>query len=76
MAATAKKHNFTFILLNESNVRNYVQNYDELFVEVRKKAVQKSFVSGADLLRVLVIEQNGGIWFDTTTLFPNGLTDI
>ena len=76
MEKVAKASGFQFIFVNESNVRDYVQNYDELFVKVREKSVQKSLTHAADLMRMLIIEQNGGIWVDSTTIFLNGLTEL
>ncbi len=32
--------------------------------------------SEADLMRLLIIEQQGGIWVDSTILFINGLDEL
>ncbi len=45
-------------------------------MEVRKNSIQQTFTHAADLLRILIIEQNGGIWFDTTTFLLNGMTEL
>jgi mannosyltransferase OCH1-like enzyme len=76
MEIVAKKHNFTFVCLNEDNVRDYIENYDQEFLEVRKKSIQYGNTHGADLLRILVLEQHGGMWVDSTTIFINGLTEL
>ncbi len=72
----AQKYNFNFICVNESNVRNYIKNYDQEFIEVRKRSIQNNPAHAADLLRILLIEQQGGIWVDSTTIFLNGLDQL
>lgn len=76
LAIVAEKHNFKFNLLSDANVRDNIENYDEVFAKVRKQSVQTSFSHVADLIRVLVTEQKGGIWFDATTILLNGLDEI
>jgi hypothetical protein len=38
--------------------------------------VQNTPAHAADLLRILLIEQQGGIWVDSTTIFLNGLDEL
>ena len=76
MEIVAKKHNFTFVCLNEDNVRDYIENYDQEFLEVRRRSIQYGNAHAADLLRILVLEQHGGMWVDSTTIFINGLTEL
>lgn len=43
---------------------------------MRKRSIQKKLAHDADLLRIIVLAQQGGIWLDSTVIFPDGLTEL
>lgn len=62
----SEKDNYRYVLITKDNYRQYVEVPET--IEEKLHAGIISFTHFSDLLRVLLLEKYGGVWFDITLL--------
>lgn len=69
----AKNANWTLILVNGSTIKNHLKEYDR-FEEVVKRGYRNSVQEKSDILRISLVEENGGAWVDFACILFDNLT--
>ena len=67
----SEKENYNYVLITKDNYRQYVDVPE--IIEEKLQAGIISFTHFSDLLRVLLLEKYGGVWFDITLLLTKPL---
>ena len=69
----AKAHNRELILLTKENIASYITIPPKIIQKVNEHKISLTHLS--DIIRVLLIEQYGGAWIDSTLFIDNQFCD-
>ena len=61
--------NYKLVILNDNNINDYIDIPKYILEKYKKKIITKAHFS--DIIRVMLLENYGGIWIDATVLLLN-----
>ncbi|HEM3182141.1 capsular polysaccharide synthesis protein [Streptococcus suis] len=64
MKKVAERNAYKFVVLDQENIRNYVNIPEFVYEKLERKIISLQFFS--DIVRLSLLAEHGGIWFDST----------
>ena len=59
-------------MLSDSNLKNYMSGYND-YLSLLSRRKLYGVQSTSDLIRLTILEEHGGIWFDISSILIHGL---